>query len=192
MKATAVVAVIATAAASLACQRSQAPAPQQPAAAQQPAASPQATSVAGVHWSVPGMWGAMPARAMRVATYELPAARGSEPGECAVFHFGPDQGGTVEANVARWAGQFEGSPEPVRTTRDVGGMKVTVVEIHGTFMAPGGPMMRSQGSMPGYELMGAIVPAPEGPVFFKCTGPEATMEASRTQFDALVSSIAKQ
>ena len=47
---------------------------------------------------------------MRVATYAVPGAKGAEAGECAVFFFGPGQGGGVDDNVARWAKQFEGAP----------------------------------------------------------------------------------
>ena len=99
---------------------------------------------------------------MRVATYAVPAAKGAEAGECAVFFFGPGQGGGIDDNVARWAKQFEGAPAPKRTTATVGGMRVTRAEVAGTYLAPGGPMMQSTGKRPGYRLLGAIVEAPRG------------------------------
>jgi hypothetical protein len=52
-------------------------------------------------------------------------------------------------------------------------------------------MMQSQGRKPGYRLLGAIAKAPEGLVFFKCTGPGATMGAARGDFDRMVSSLAR-
>ena len=144
-------------------------------------------SVAGVTWDVPATWSAQPERAMRVATYELPG-NGAAPGECAVFHF-PATGGSVEANISRWARQFEGSVAPTIETREVAGLSVTLVSISGTYLAPGGPMMKSTGKKPDYQLFGAIVPAPQGNVFFKATGPAATLAANREAFDALVASV---
>ena len=129
---------------------------------------------------------------MRVATYAVPAAKGSEAGECAVFFFGSGQGGGVEDNVARWGKQFEGTPVPKRTTADVAGMHVTRAEVAGTYLAPGGPMMQSTGKKTGYRLLGAIIEAPGGNVFFKLTGPAATVAAARADFDLLVSSLRKK
>ena len=42
---------------------------------------------------------------------------------------------------------------------------------------------------PRYMLLGAIVPGGEANWFFRCTGPEKTMEAHRARFDALLASI---
>ena len=67
-----------------------------------------ANAVAGIRWSIPSGWGEHPPRQMRVATYMVPAASGdAEGGECAVFHFGNDKGGSVDANIGRWVAQFE-------------------------------------------------------------------------------------
>jgi hypothetical protein len=129
---------------------------------------------------------------MRVATYAVPAAKGADPGECAVFFFGSGQGGGIEENVARWGKQFEGAPSPKQATATVAGMRVTRAEVAGTYLAPGGPMMQSTGKKTGYRLLGAIVEAPEGNVFFKLTGPAATVRAAQADFDALVGSLRKK
>lgn len=148
---------------------------------------------AGVTWTVPATWKEQAARSMRAATYTVPAAPGdTEPAECAVYYFGKGQGGDAEANITRWAGQFEGGTKPLRTTRSVSGMTIQIVEITGTYLAPSGPMMQSQGKKPGYTLVGAIVPAPEGSIFLKLTGPSRTVAASRPAFDALLASLKKQ
>jgi len=146
----------------------------------------------GIRWTVPSRWSEGPASAMRVATYEVPASKGAGPAECPVFFFGPGQGGSVEANVERWARQFEGTPKAGRTTRTVAGLSVTVVELEGTYLSPGGAMMTSQGKRPGYRLRGAIVEAPRGNVFFKLTGPAATVAASGADFEALITSIRRE
>ena len=145
----------------------------------------------GVRWVVPAGWTAQPPRQMRVATYSIPAKPGSEPGECGVFYFGRGQGGSAEENIARWGTQFEGAPPPATSVETVNGMRVHRAQTSGTYLAPGGPKMQSQGKKPGYRLLGAIVEAPEGLVFFKCTGPAATISAAQPAFDSLVRSLKK-
>jgi hypothetical protein len=127
---------------------------------------------------------------MRVATYAIPAA-GGEPGECGVFFFGRGQGGSVEDNLERWRSQFEPRPDARPTSRTVNGLTVHELVLSGTYLAPGGPMMQSQGKKPGWRLLGAIVESPDGLVFFKCTGPEAVMTKAKGDFDALVKSVTK-
>jgi hypothetical protein len=157
-----------------------------------PAAPLPPGAAGGIQWTVPARWTAGAGSTMRVATYAVPAAKGSEAGECDVFFFGSGQGGGVEDNVARWGKQFEGTPVPKRTTADVAGMHVTRAEVAGTYLAPGGPMMQSTGKKTGYRLLGAIIEAPGGNVFFKLTGPAATVAAARADFDLLVSSLRKK
>jgi hypothetical protein len=149
-------------------------------------------SAAGVEWRVPSDWSAGAGSSMRVATYAVPAARGVEAGECAVFFFGPGQGGSVDANVERWAKQFEGAPRPQRSSSTVAGMGVTRVQLAGAYLAPGGPMMQSTGKKTGYRLLGAIVETPQGNVFFKLTGPAATVGAAQADFEALVASLRRK
>jgi hypothetical protein len=149
-------------------------------------------SAGGIQWTAPARWSAGAGSSMRVATYAVPAAKGTAAGECAVFFFGPGQGGGVDDNVARWGKQFEGAPAPKRTTATVAGMRVTRAEVAGTYLAPGGPMMQSTGKKTGYRLLGAIVEASGGNVFFKLTGPAATVAAAQPDFEALVASIRKQ
>jgi hypothetical protein len=144
----------------------------------------------GFTWDVPTRWTEQPARSMRVATYTVPAATAALAGECAVFFFGSGEGGSVDANVERWSRQFEGTPKPERSARTVRGIAVTTVKLTGSYLAPGGPTMQSQGKRPGYVLVGAIAEMPEGNLFFKLTGPEATVLAARAEWEALLASLA--
>jgi hypothetical protein len=73
----------------------------------------------------------------------------------------------------------------------VHGLKVHRMDISGTYLAPGGPMMQSQGKKTGWRLSGAIVEAPEGLVFFKCVGPAATIQAAEKDIEALIQSVTK-
>jgi len=146
---------------------------------------------AGVKWQIPATWKPQANRPMRVATYDIPAAPGSEAGECGVFYFGTGQGGGVDENINRWVQQFEGAPPAKKSQKTVNGLKVHTVEVAGTYLAPSGPMMQSSGKKANWKLLGAIVEAPRGLVFFKCVGPAATMAKAQADFDRLVGSLAK-
>ncbi len=149
-------------------------------------------TVAGIHWARPERWSVQPPKQMRIATYTAPPVEGdAEGGECAVFHFGSGQGGDVNANIDRWATQFENAGKPARSSKEVNGLKVELVQIAGTYLAPSGPMMQSQGKKENHRLLGAIVDAPEGSVFFKFTGPAKTIAASEADFNSLVNSLSK-
>jgi len=106
-------------------------------------------------FAVPEGWKSVtPSSPMRKAQLEI--ARGPEKAEVTFFHFGADQGGTPEDNVARWYAQFPGS-EKNRITEhlQVGPVKITFAMTEGTFSSgmPGGPTT----PMEGYALCGAIL-----------------------------------
>lgn len=144
-------------------------------------------------WTVPAGWATeTPSSEMRKAQYAIPAAAGdAEGGQCAVFYFGPGQGGDIRSNVDRWATQFTGAgghPTPVITETMVGGRKVLKVTMEGTYNAStmtGGDAVPKPGTL----LLGAIVEGPDSNWFFKCTGPAKTMQEHRKEFDALVESV---
>jgi hypothetical protein len=157
-----------------------------------------AEEAGGLSWSAPKEWSAQPARPMRAATYSLPAAKGdTEPAELAVFYFGAGQGGAVDANVKRWVSQFQkpdGKPvDPAKDAKTkqekLNGLPVTTVEVKGTY-GGGGPMMGpATPPKPGFKLRGAIVEGPEGPLFFKLTGPEKTVNGAEKGFRKMVESV---
>jgi hypothetical protein len=130
---------------------------------------------------------------MRVAEYAVPRAAGdATEAECTVITFGPNQGGSVDDNVARWVRQFGPlSGAPTKSTRRVGGMNVTEVVATGsyhpmTMPGMGGP---PAAEIPNARLVGAIVEAPSGLWFFKLTGPDATVRASAREFDGMIDTI---
>lgn len=152
-----------------------------------------AESAGGIRWSAPDGWTNLGSRPMRAATYRIPAAAGDkEGGECAVYYFGPGQGGGVDANVKRWIGQFElagGQAAAPAKQRTVNGVSVTTIDVAGTYLGAGGPMMARKIKKPGYRLLGAIAAGPQGNVFFKLTGPTKTVAATEQQFEELLQSI---
>ena len=137
-------------------------------------------------WKAPARWQVVPnTSTMRIATYRVPHAPGdANDAEVSVTR----AGGSPEANAQRWIGQFadDGTRTSKRITRKVGLLEVTIVEVQGTYS--GG--MGKEGSQTGWALLGAIVPAGDTPYFFKLTGPAKTVLAARSEFDALVGSLA--
>lgn len=145
-------------------------------------------------WTDPPGWTRRPgSNPMRVAEYSVPhVAPDAEDGECVVTTFGAGQGGSVDANIDRWVRQFE--PESAgalqKSDRTVAGMKITTVELAGTFRGmamPGGPQGPAAPKR-GVRMVAAIVEAPEGAYFFKLTGPDVSVKAARPAFDALLDS----
>lgn len=157
-----------------------------------PAHGGSSNAAAGMHWTVPGRWASHPPSQMRAATYFVPASEGDEEGaECAVFFFGGGQGGDLQSNIDRWASQFDGSPKAEQSSKEINGIHVTLIKIAGDYLAPSGPMMQSSGTKKGYRLLGAIVDAPGGAVFFKMTGPKKTIGDAEQEFNDMVGSLTK-
>lgn len=150
------------------------------------AAAPATSSDYDLAWDAPSAWTSMPnPNTMRKATYKVPKASGdSEDAELTVSA----ASGGVDANIKRWAGQF-GNAEPKTEPRSVNGLKVTLVEIKGSFASGGGMMGGPTTQKENYMLLGAVVDAGERQHFFKMTGPEKTVTQARKDFDALVSSL---
>ena len=146
----------------------------------------------GIKFTPPADWKSLGPRPMRAGTYMAPPAAGDkEGGELAVFYFGQGQGGDVNANIQRWASQFDTKESPRIAKQTIAGMPVTTMELSGVYMASSGPMMATKTSKPGYRLLGAIVEGPQGAVFFKFTGPAKTVAAHQAAFQKVVRSVAK-
>lgn len=152
------------------------------------------TGDAALAWTAPATWiSEQPASPMRRAQYKVPGRAGD--GECAVFYFGPGQGGDPMANAHRWSEQFtlaDGSPaaSAMKTSEiEVGGLKVFLVEVAGTYK--GGMTMTAAPPTPkpGYRLLGAVAPGPDANWFFKLTGPDTTVTEQRDAFLAMVRSL---
>lgn len=134
---------------------------------------------------------------MRAAEYVLPALNGEVP-TLTVFFFGPGQGGSVEDNLKRWVSQFtqpdgrDSNKVAKRREQQVNGMKVTTVDLTGLYAGTSPAMTAGQPPSPpkaDQRLLGAIVEGPQGPVFFKLTGPAAALESAHMAFEHLVKSL---
>lgn len=136
-----------------------------------------------------------PTSPMRLAQFALPRVDGDpEDAECVVYHFG-GEGGTVEANLERWTNQMlqpdgRGSVEVATTTSyEVAGLQVTVLDVPGTFAAEVRPGSKMRYYKRGFRLRAAVVESPEGPFFFKLTGPDRTVTRWEPTFTALIDSV---
>lgn len=170
----------------------------QPAAATERPSPGQTPAQAGqpLTFSPPEGWvPSEPSSSMRAAQYRLPGVDGAGDAELVVYYFGPESGGSVEANVERWAGQFEqpdGSDSMdrlARSERRVLGMPVHEVALSGTFVAETTPGSGVRVNHPGWRLLAAIVESDHGAYYLKLTGPEATVDAHQAAFRSFVSEI---
>jgi hypothetical protein len=173
------------------------PAAPQPAAPKSAAPAPAPSgeaSAGGLTWrDAAPLTRRAPKSSMRAAEYGI---EGDERSELTVFYFGPDQGGTVDANITRWLGQItqpDGSSSADKAKRDernVGGIQITLLEVAGNYSAgmamPGAP---AQPPIEDALMLGAIAVGPKGPVFFKLVGPRASVEQAREGFRRMIDSL---
>jgi hypothetical protein len=118
---------------------------------------------------------------MRKATYKVPRAPGdAEDGDLSVTQVGGD----LESNITRWVGQFEGEPKPKRSELMVGKLKVTVVELSGTYLGGMGSGAKKERT----TMLVAVVHT-EPAHFFKLVGSDKTVALARRDFDQLVKSF---
>jgi hypothetical protein len=141
---------------------------------------------------VPSSWQSVPPetnkRLLQFRTSDTTAAA-----EVIVFYFGPGEGGSAEANIQRWRGQFIGDNHtpitPVVERFKSHGMSATTAELRGTY-ARGigvGPVGTPK---PDQTLFAAVVESPEGNLILQLFGNSATVARERNAFLAFVRSIA--
>ena len=155
-----------------------------------------AESVAGLKWTPPAGWKSTGTTSMRAATYPVAPAPGDREGaECVVYFFGPGQGGSVQANIERWQGQFQaagGKPAAAKVMKiTVHGLSATTIDVSGDYSGMAGPASAEPARRAGYRLLGAIVETPGANVFIKFTGPAKTMAANQPKFQQLLDSFEK-
>ena len=129
----------------------------------------------------------VPSSVMRKAQLSVPGADGGT-ADVTFFHFGPGQGGGVQANVDRWFAQF-GNSNTSQSDEKVDATRVVHVQARGTFQSgmPGGPTT----PLENYALLGAILGDDQnGDVFVKMTGPAAVVESAGPLFSEMVRAAA--
>jgi len=140
-------------------------------------------AAAGLAFDMPRGWvPSMPSSSMRVAEFTLPAAPGDAEDASLVIYFFPGGGGSVDANVDRWIGQMaqpDGSSSKATaktsTMTSAAGLKLSLVDVSGTYVAEVTPGSAERFHKPGFRLRAAVVETPDGPYYVKLVGPQATV-----------------
>lgn len=156
-----------------------------------------AAPLATLKFDAPAGWvSTTPSSTMRVAEWSLPKAAGdSEDALLTVYFFGANMGGNVQANLDRWMGQMA-QPDG-RQSKDVAktssltshGLKVTLVDVTGTYVAEVTPGSTEHFNKPGFRQRAAVVETPGGPYFVKLTGPEKTVAKWNDSFEAFLKTL---
>lgn len=142
----------------------------------------------------PGWIEEEPSSDMRHAQFRLPAAPGdSEDAQLVVYYF--RGGGTWEANVERWCGQFE-QPDgrdsmdiATQSVRTVAGLPAREIELSGTYVAETFPGSDERVNKPGYAMIGGRIEGFEGSWYPKLVGPQATVEHWAPSYRAFLGAI---
>lgn len=140
-------------------------------------------SAGELRFKAPAEWVVeQPSSNMRVAQYKLPKAEGdSEDASLVLYFFGTNQGGSVQSNLDRWIGQIEqpdgsASANKAKTeTLDVNKLKVTTIDLSGTYTAETAPGSGVRHNKPDYRLRAAVIETPKGAYYVKLVGPAKTV-----------------
>ncbi len=132
---------------------------------------------------------------MRLAQWRLEDATPGQDAEVVLFFFGESSGGSVEANLTRWYGQFEqpdGSPteKSAKVDRfDVGPLRVTRADIGGTYVAQVRPGASERHRKPEHRMIAAVIEGEGGPWFLRLLGPKPTVDQWEESFDTFLRSL---
>ena len=140
--------------------------------------------------TAPKAWKRVPPR-VRIIAYEFaaPRAKGdTADGRVTVMA----AGGSIEANIARWKGQFRGqgsaAPRAKVEKKKINGYTVHLVDLSGTYLDRRGPFAPAV-PRPGYRMLGAIIQTPEANFFVKFYGPARTVAEHEKAFRQMIESI---
>jgi hypothetical protein len=149
----------------------------------------------GLEFKAPPEWKTRaPASSMRVAEFVLPGAEKAQDAELVVYYFG-GSGGNVDANIQRWLGQMQ-QPDgrateavAVKEARTINGLKVSTLDVTGTYVAEVRPGSTERHNSPGFRMRTAVVETPGGPYFIKLVGPAATVAKWNGAFKEFLDSL---
>ncbi|MCA9131906.1 MAG: hypothetical protein KDA45_02075 [Planctomycetales bacterium] len=167
-------------------------------AAAAPEGVPIALANGKLQLTAPQSWQQVAAKS-RIVQYEFRAPSDAKEDEPTARITIMGAGGSVEANIDRWYGQFE-QPDG-QATRDkakresfeVAGLKVHWVDIPGKFKDSMGAGPFSGGKVvlrENYRMLGAIIAGPDqGQYFIKITGPEEVVESLAADFKKMLKEL---
>ena len=161
-------------------------------------ATPSPTTIAGeLRFKAPSDWIAEdPSSSMRVAQYKLPGAdANTENASLVLYFFGTNQGGSVQANLDRWVSQIQqpdGSPSAGKAkteTFNVNQLKITTIDLAGTYTAETAPGSGTKFNKPAYRLRAAVIETPRGAYYIKFVGLEKTVNRWDKSFASYLKSF---
>ena len=132
---------------------------------------------------------------MRVAQYKLPKVEtDAEDASLVLYYFGPGQGGSTTANIDRWISQMkQADGSAAKGAKDehlvANGLKVTSVDVSGTYVAETAPGSGTFHNKPDYRLRAAVIETPNGSYFVKLVGPEKTVTQWNDSFVTYIKSF---
>ena len=161
-----------------------------------PLPTAQAPASGSLKFSAPQDWQSRnPSSTMRVAEFVLPARdAGKANAELVIYYFG-GTGGSVDANIQRWLGQMQqpdGRPTAdiaVRDNRTINGLKVSLLDVTGTYVAEVRPGATEKHNSPGYRMRTAVIETARGPYFLKLVGPAETIAAWNASVDQFLGTL---
>ena len=140
----------------------------------------------GLSSSLPDTWiEEKPSSSMRLAQYRIPGTDTEANTALVLYYFGQGQGGSAEANIARWQSQFTkpegGVVEPSVNAMDVNGIPVTVVELRGDY-ARGVGMGQTGTASTDQILLASIIESTQGNIYVQLHGPADTVLQHRNAY----------
>ena len=146
--------------------------------------------------TAPTGWVAEPPQGTsRKAQFRLPGEDGAD-AEVVVFVF-PGGGGSTQANIDRWVGQFsnpDGTPvaNGARiSSRQVDGMDVALVDVAGTYSPTMRPGESASGPLADRRLLGAVIETGGDPWFVRLIGPATTVGQWESSFHEYIDSASQ-
>ncbi len=167
--------------------------PQAPEAALVADAQTVALGTSGATLQAPAAWvRTEPRSPMIAAEFAIPKSAG-DPADGRVTIM--SAGGSVDANIKRWVGQFQAAQAGETVTpkiekQTLAGQEVHLVDLSGTYLdstrGPFGPKVER----PSYRMLAAIIVLRQGGQHFvKLYGPRATIDRTAPAFKAFLGSL---
>jgi hypothetical protein len=139
-----------------------------------------------IEMTAPAGWEKVAPR-VRIIEYEfnVPAVKGDGGARATIM----GAGGSVDANVKRWLGQFSKTTKSDVTKEKVAGQEVHFVDIAGTYADRRGPFAPAV-ERKGYCMLAAIIVTEKaGKYFVKFYGPENTVDGEAKAFRGMIDSL---
>ena len=158
-----------------------------------PAAAQQHVRFLDLQTELPSDWQRVdPSSSMRLVQFVVPGNARGQSAELIFYYFGAGQGGTPEANIARWRSQFrgtDGAPSTPDVTRfAVLDMPITRVKLQGSYARGVGTGPGGAGK-PNQTLLAALLQTSRGQVTIQLYGDTPLVDTLEPDFDSMLQRI---